>query len=115
MIEVDGDRATGECYLISLVHVLEENWGKEFDWFLGGRFVHVFEKRDGVWKILHRKAINDWNQYFEHKQDWGNGVVPWPNMIVGTKDKSDHSYSPGVSREGLPRTLDAEPPGEQED
>ncbi len=101
LIEVDGDTATAESYLFSLVHVLGEHWGEDFDWLVGQRFIHLLERRDGDWKIKHRKVVSDWNQYFPHRDDWGKGVVPWPNNVFGTKDKTDESYRPGVNRDGF--------------
>jgi hypothetical protein len=101
LIEVDGDTATAESYLLSLVYVPAEHWGQDFDWLVSARFIHLFERRDGVWKILHRKVVSDWNQYFPHRDDWGKGAVPWPNNVFGTRDESDESYSPGVNRQGF--------------
>lgn len=56
--EVEGDRAVGETYV--LAHMLSRD-GKE-ETLTGGRYLDRFEKRDGVWKIAHRRFVQDWNR-----------------------------------------------------
>ena len=38
--------------------------------FLGGRYRDLCEKRDGVWKILRRVCVWDWNQQAEPDPGW---------------------------------------------
>ena len=55
LIELDGDRAGGETYYFSLrtfEHDGEVTLGQS-----SGRYVDRFERRDGVWKIIHRQLL----------------------------------------------------------
>jgi len=58
-IEVDGDRAIGETYVIAASDFACEG-GSEM--LTGGRYVDRFERRDGVWKIAERNFVLDWNR-----------------------------------------------------
>jgi ketosteroid isomerase-like protein len=53
--EVRGDRAVGESYVIAAVTAGGQ------DILTGGRYVDAYERRDGVWKILHRVFVEDWS------------------------------------------------------
>ena len=56
-IEIDGDRALSESYLIA-VHVTESA-GTQFQEIVFGRYIDNFEKRDGEWRIAHRICVID--------------------------------------------------------
>jgi hypothetical protein len=58
-IEIDGDRAISECYFAA--HHRRPNAAKtdEEDYFLWGRYLDKFLRRDGVWKIIYRHGLND--------------------------------------------------------
>ncbi len=58
-IEVRGDHAISESYLIAYSKVPDENGGY-IDNFVGGRYLDRFEKRDGEWKCTHRTFVMDW-------------------------------------------------------
>lgn len=57
IIELDGDRALSESYLIA-VHVTESD-GTQFQEIVFGRYVDNFEKRAGEWRIAHRICVID--------------------------------------------------------
>ncbi|MCB2059671.1 MAG: nuclear transport factor 2 family protein [Novosphingobium sp.] len=60
-VRVDGDRGFSECYY--LAHHRRDNkagTGEE-DAFFEGRYIDILERRDGVWKIIHRRGMSDWN------------------------------------------------------
>jgi SnoaL-like domain len=57
LIEIDGDRALSESYLIA-VHVTESD-GKQWQEIVFGRYIDNFEKRDGEWRIAHRVCVID--------------------------------------------------------
>jgi hypothetical protein len=57
LIEIDGDRALSESYLIA-VHVTESE-GSQWQEIVFGRYVDSFEKRDGEWRIAHRICVID--------------------------------------------------------
>jgi len=63
IVNVDGDRATGECYGIAVGTNKDAN-GDMIDNMYGGRYLDEFEKRDGVWRISKRTYILDWGTQF---------------------------------------------------
>ncbi|MEU0565242.1 nuclear transport factor 2 family protein [Nonomuraea sp. NPDC005983] len=65
IIELDGDRAFVECQWYVLHHMeLADGSGRYVDQQLEGRYVDVFERRDGVWKILHRHTVTEAGREF---------------------------------------------------
>jgi len=91
-IELDGDTAYTEAYVLTFARF--DNDGKSTDTLTGGRLCDRFERRDGVWKIRHRKLAFDWNRDMETQESWCLGLFnpADPNMVMGTKDRSDLSY-----------------------
>lgn len=63
LIELDGDIANSESYLIAYHRI--ENEGRDLDWILGARYVDRFERRDSSWRIAHRTVIYDWDRFDE--------------------------------------------------
>ncbi|MFN3231166.1 MAG: nuclear transport factor 2 family protein [Alphaproteobacteria bacterium] len=57
-IEVRGDHAVAETYVIAFSKVPEEDGF--IDNFVGGRYLDKFEKRGGTWKCTHRTFVMDW-------------------------------------------------------
>jgi ketosteroid isomerase-like protein len=60
LIEVEGDVAYSEAYLISYLAITKE--GQAYTRARGGRYVDRFERRDGEWKIALRVIVDDWNR-----------------------------------------------------
>lgn len=58
LIEVNGDQAEGELYVIAY-HRYDSAEGKVV-FVTGGRYMDKYERRDGKWRILHRVCIDDW-------------------------------------------------------
>jgi len=57
-VEFDGDRANVESYFTA-THVMKpELGGARF--VLAGRYIDQMEKRDGEWRIVHRRLVRDW-------------------------------------------------------
>lgn len=54
--EIAGDRARGECYVTAYALTSGEN-AQEI--MAGGRYLDRFERREGVWKISHRRYVQD--------------------------------------------------------
>ena len=69
--------------------------GSSLDTLTGGRLHDRFERRNGAWKIAHRRTIFDWNRDAPSSEGWCNGIfVPGkPGMLLGRKGESDPSYS----------------------
>jgi len=59
LIEFRGEQADVETYF-SAHHIRETPEG-DFDYHFNGRYIDLFEKRDGVWKILRREVASDFN------------------------------------------------------
>lgn len=56
-VEIDGDAATTETYIICLLRLTNEEG--VFDVTARCRYLDRFECRDGVWKIVHRQLVSD--------------------------------------------------------
>ena len=91
-IEFDGDSASVETYLWTFLRA--KNDAGDLDTFTGGRLIDRFEKRDGAWKITHRKTIFDWNRDTKSNEAWVGGMFTpgKPGMLQGAKGKVDPSY-----------------------
>lgn len=76
-IEFDGDRACVETQVISY-HRIDYGGGDEHDTVIGGRYLDVFEQRDGEWRIASRTMLYDWYQDWGAAIDWSQGVMGMP-------------------------------------
>lgn len=59
-IQVNGDRALSECYYLAHHRRDRKEGGEEDAWF-EGRYLDDFERRNGVWKIIRRRGLADYN------------------------------------------------------
>lgn len=57
-IQVTGDRAVGETYVIAAATSLDGATEK----LIGGRYIDRFERRDRVWKFSERSFVEDWDR-----------------------------------------------------
>ena len=65
-IDLDGDQAFTETYFTSYHRfgdVPPPGGEPHEDRIQGGRYIDRFERRDGVWRIAHRKGVNEWMRY----------------------------------------------------
>lgn len=58
LVEVEGERAFTESHFQAWRRVVED--GAAVDQITAGRYLDRFEKREGSWAIVHRRAIRDW-------------------------------------------------------
>lgn len=65
MIELSGDRAVSECHFLAHHRRGKADGSGEEDMFLKGRYLDRFEKRDGVWKIVNRTGLHDFERVVE--------------------------------------------------
>jgi hypothetical protein len=79
IIEVQGRTATSETYCIAhhrsfptpasndavvgLNNIPQQQAGREYELFIGLRYLDRLEARNGEWRILERKLIFDWSRY----------------------------------------------------
>ena len=92
LIELDGDVARCESYLIVIVRIPKA--GGDIDWLHAGRYVDRFERRNGEWRIAYRTVVYDVERFDE--------VVPAPaglsqasylnNAVRGKRGPGDFSY-----------------------
>jgi hypothetical protein len=92
LIELDGDVARCESYLIVIVRIPKD--GGDIDWLHAGRYVDRFERRNGEWRIAYRTVVYDVERFDE--------VVPAPvglsqasylnNAVRGKRGSGDFSY-----------------------
>jgi hypothetical protein len=69
--------------------------GREWDTFTGGRLLDRFERREGDWRIAHRRTIFDWNRDVPASEGWCLGYMDpaAPGFRRGAKGGGDPSYS----------------------
>ena len=91
-IELDGDRAYTECYFLTFSR--RDQVEDPFDSFTMARVIDRMERRDGVWKIAHRRLAWDWNHEMPLNESWGRGeIAPDPSKLTrGAKKPDDILY-----------------------
>ncbi|MEM8745553.1 MAG: nuclear transport factor 2 family protein [Actinomycetota bacterium] len=82
VIDLDGDRAHVETYCVAM-HRLRE---QPTDWLAGVRYVDVFERRAGEWRIADRTVVFDWARTAPGGESFE------AEYLLGTRDRSDVSY-----------------------
>lgn len=82
LIELDGNRAASECYVVSDLRVGGD--GKVRQITTWGRYLDRWSRTDGRWGIDKRIAIRD----FADMRD----VTPLPLPAQGSRDRDDPSY-----------------------
>lgn len=60
LITFRGDRAVVETYVTAYHYRAAAGGDSEMTYL--GRYLDTMERRSGVWKILHRQVVMDWNQ-----------------------------------------------------
>ena len=86
LTEVSGDLAHAESYVLAC-HRKERN-GEKSDLTLALRYVDRFERREGVWGIVHRVALHDWSREDPLEWEWADAR----GMIQGLRSRDDRSY-----------------------
>jgi hypothetical protein len=103
LIEVDGDHAVVESYMIAaLVVVPKGTDGPEILQTAGGRYLDRFERRDGAWRIAHRHFIVDWQTIQDalslegwralREETGTEELLPPTPPYTGRRSKEDPSY-----------------------
>ena len=89
-IELEGDHAYTEVYFIAHHKVARDD--AERDSIAAGRYLDHFERRDGEWRIKHRRAIFDWDLNQPSSSSW-NTPPAKDVMERGTRGQQDPVYS----------------------
>lgn len=110
-IDVDGDFATSESYYWAYqrtpggAEAVTGFFGQAYaaraiadgtidgchDYYCGGRYIDLFERRDGAWKILRRKITNEWNDIRPSTRITDAGHVAHYNL-PGRRNRQDPVY-----------------------
>ncbi|MFC2950552.1 nuclear transport factor 2 family protein [Marinicaulis aureus] len=85
---VDGDEAVGEIYLSSYNELKGSADGMVQ--LIGGRYLDQYERRGGIWKILHRRVIFDWVETFKTTDSWAQSFAAGGPR--GLPSREDASY-----------------------
>jgi SnoaL-like domain len=110
-IEIDGRFARSEAYYTAyqlipggqeaVTNFFGENYARRCldegtiernqDFFNGGRYLDLFEKRDGQWKILRRKITSEWNTVRPSARLTEQGMMKQLHL-PGSRDHQDPLY-----------------------
>jgi hypothetical protein len=77
-IELDGDSATARYRAVAF-HRLGTG-AQAFDSVMGARIVDRLERRNGEWRISHRRVEYDWNRDADVCETWGRGAFGYADM-----------------------------------
>lgn len=113
VIELHGDSAYSEAYYYGFHTIaggeakVETFFGPQYvaahkaagtladahEYICGGRYLDVFAKRDGAWKILRRKITNEWGVCQPHSN--AREGMPAAFLTPGFRDRRDPVYALG--------------------
>jgi len=85
---VEGDIAQGECFMVAY-HLGNKEPQRET--IAHGRYLDRYEKRDGVWRILHRKTVFDWSEARPYDKELFTRISR--GTTKGRPDENDPLYS----------------------
>ncbi len=87
LIDVDGDRAFSEAYVYA--YHIQEREEKTFELIVGARYLDVFARRHGKWRIAQRTEVIDWGQERVLTDEW---LARNPGLLRGTHNQRDPLY-----------------------
>jgi hypothetical protein len=93
--EVFGDVAFGEAYAIMYSEIPPADGNPPQLIKTTGRYVDRFERRDGEWRIAHRRLIIESDEtanLVDHSTDLRGEEFDRSAFVQGTRDRSDPSY-----------------------
>jgi hypothetical protein len=91
LIEVDGDTARAESYFIAYQYHDDNGNGIELA-IMGGRYLDVFERRDGAWGIARREVVSDWTRGSVDGGPWLRTTVEEGGFAAPGRRERDPSY-----------------------
>jgi hypothetical protein len=97
LIELDGDQAFAETYFTAYHRMRPLGdplaspaaFETEMDYFVGGRYIDRFERRNGEWRITHRTGMSDWMRLEPPSSTAFGSVAP---LQVGRQGPEDFIY-----------------------
>jgi hypothetical protein len=88
-IKLDGNYAEGEVYVLAF-HKVRGDEGS-FDLLIGGRYFDKYEKREGVWRFLHKAVVADWATVTDPSEvNLAHPVLE--GSYIGAPGEADPSY-----------------------
>ena len=84
-IEVEGDVASSECYILSYQDVLVD--GERSTRIRAGRYLDRFERRSAGWRLVARTLVDEWSRIDPV------GAAVAPGAHVGKPAPDDPSYA----------------------
>ncbi|MCM0001184.1 MAG: nuclear transport factor 2 family protein [Erythrobacter sp.] len=90
---VDEDEAFGEVYYQAYHRVLDES-GAARDLFIAGRYVDLYARRSGVWKIAYRSELIEWVR----DDPAADAMVAATPFIMGERKPADPLYDRAAMR-----------------
>lgn len=91
-IEVKGDGAIGETYVIAASTSQDDGGAGRTDTLTGGRYVDRFERRNGRWGIAERTFVLDWVRSEPSTRDMAGGMYGALDLH-GARGKADPGYA----------------------
>ncbi len=90
LIALDGDSASCESYFHAH-HVMNGDKGC-INIVAAGRYLDRLQRRDGIWRIVHRGVVYDWNRVDPSTDSWN--AEPIASLLPrGSASKEDPSYA----------------------
>lgn len=93
LVDVDGDTARSESYLVAYHHMAASRTKPERDFVAGLRYVDDFERRDGEWRIAARVCAFEWSRIDPVP---AGGWTPVDQATTGHRDRTDVVYAPSI-------------------
>jgi len=87
-IEFDGAVAFVETYVTAGHYIPGDDGDREMTFF--GRYLDRMERRGGVWKIVERRVVMDWNRLRGASPRWRGALAE--SLPHGTRDRGDPLY-----------------------
>ncbi len=89
LIDLDGDRAQSETYVTAYHRLPPKGEGEpDRDFVVGARWIDRFERREGTWRIGHRRVVWEWSTATPVGRQWNFNE----NYRKGRRDKQDPVY-----------------------
>ncbi|MBH1998806.1 MAG: nuclear transport factor 2 family protein [Sphingomonadaceae bacterium] len=90
-IEVTGDTAVGETYILAVATTHGTGDGQS-EMLSGGRYIDRFERREGIWKIAERIYVEDWHRVDRATRQMAGGMYA-PLDLHGCRGQNDPVYA----------------------
>jgi hypothetical protein len=87
--EFRGDECRVETYFLAVVSRGVDHSGRREVMLINGRYLDRFDRRDGSWKISHRRVVNDVNTRLPHQLALPAGYF----LLEGEERDGDASYA----------------------